>query len=92
MVGRPSRRSRRGRDAVRKCRKWLVGPPVGPGVVVSPTPEVQQWSVGPTGGPGVVRTPSRRSGSGRDALPEVREWSEALPEVRQWLGGFPEGP
>ena len=30
---------------------------------------------GPPGGPGVVRRLSRRSGYGREALPEVLEWS-----------------
>ena len=30
--------------------------------------------------------PSRRSQSGQEAIPKVREWSEALPEVREWSG------
>ena len=29
------------------------------------------------------------SGSGREALLDVREWSEALPDVREWLGDPP---
>ena len=40
---------------------------------------------GPPGGPGVVGKPSLRSGSGREALPEVLEWSRGPP-------GGPGGP
>ena len=29
------------------------------------------------------------SGSGRDALPEVREWSGYLEDLREWLGSPP---
>ena len=32
------------------------------------------------------------SGSGLEALPDVREWSGALPDVRQWSGGPPGCP
>ena len=42
-------------------------------------PEVREWSRGPLVGPVVVEKPSRRSGSGWEALPEVREWSEGPP-------------
>ena len=31
--------------------------------------------------------PSRMSESGREALPDVLEWSGGPPEVREWLGG-----
>ena len=37
----------------------------------------------------MVGRPFRRSGSGREALPEFRV---ALPEVREWSVGPPEGP
>ena len=73
MVGRPYCRSQRGWEALPEVRQWSVSPPKGPGVVDSLSPEVEQWSVGPPIGPGVVRRPSERFGSGREALPEVRE-------------------
>ena len=92
MVGRPSRRLRRGRGAVRKFQKWLVGHLGGPEVVVSPTLEIRQWSKGPPNGPKMVgklcrksksgRRPPRRSGSGREALSKVWECS----------GGYTGGP
>ena len=69
-------------------------------------PEFRVWSGSFSVGLGVVGRPSRRSGSGRKALAEVREGSEgppggpkvvgsgreALPEVRDWSGGPPGGP
>ena len=55
-----------------------------------------------TGCPGVIGKPSRISGSGREALPDdrewsgvypdVREWSEANKNVREWSGGPSESP
>ena len=42
---------------------------------------------GPYGYPGDVGRPSRMSGSGRKALPDVPEWWEALLVVRQLSGG-----
>ena len=39
----------------------------------------QEWLGGPHERPGVVRRISRRTGSGREALPEVQEWSGGLP-------------
>ena len=36
-------------------------------------PNVRKWSGGPPGCPGVVRSPSLKSGSGWEALPDVRE-------------------
>ena len=36
-------------------------------------PNVSEWSVGPPGCPGVVGRPTRKSGSGREDLPDVRE-------------------
>ena len=46
----------------------------------------------PPGGPEVVERPSRRSGSGRETLPKVQNWSETHPEVRKWSGDPPSGP
>ena len=36
---------------------------------------LQNWSGDPLGGPEVVGGPTRRSGSDRGILPEVRKWS-----------------
>ena len=36
-------------------------------------PDVWELSEGPPGCPGVVRSPSHMSGSGREALPDVRD-------------------
>ena len=62
-------------------------------------PEVREWSGGLPKGLEVVGRPSRRSGSGREALQEVQQverhtrtsesGQEALPEVREWSGGPP---
>ena len=41
-------------------------------------PEVQEWSEDPLVCQGVVERPSRRSGSYRKALLDVREWSGDL--------------
>ena len=43
-------------------------------------PEVWECLGRPLGYPGVVLKPSRMSGSGWDALSDVRECSEGLPE------------
>ena len=50
----------------------------------------------------MVGRPSRRSGSGRETLPEVQRYQETLPEsgtgretlpeVRKWLADPPGGP
>ena len=52
----------------------------------------RECSRGHPGGPAVVSRPSWGPGvvgSGRETLPEVREWWKALPEVWAWLGGPP---
>ena len=41
----------------------------------------------PSGCPGVVGWPSRMSGSGLDAFPNVPEWWETLLHVQQLSGG-----
>ena len=54
--------------------------------------DVREWSVGSLECPGVVGRPSRMSGSGRKALPNV--W-EPLSDVRECLEGpirCPGGP
>ena len=53
----------------------LRGPPGGTGAFL----EGQEWLRGPPGGPGMVGGPSRKVGSGREALPEGREWSGGPP-------------
>ena len=43
--------------------------------------DVREWPVGPPGCSEVVGKTSWMSGSGREALPNVREWWEALHDV-----------
>ena len=67
-----------GRLALPDVWEWLLGPPGCPGVVGSSSgcPGV----VGsPSGYPGVVVWLSRMSGSGREALSDVLEWSGGPP-------------
>ena len=67
------------REALSDVQEWSGGPPgCLEGLV-----DAQEWSGGPPGCPGVVEKPSwmyerpaRMSGSGWEALPNVREWSE----------------
>ena len=41
---------------------------------------VRKWSGDPTACPEVVGRPSRRSGSGRETLPQVQKWSGDSPD------------
>ena len=41
---------------------------------------------------GVVRKPSQQFGSGREAIPDVREWSGGPPEIRECLPITPGSP
>ena len=52
-------------------------------------PGVQEWSGGSPGCPGVVVRSSWKSGSGREALRDVRNGREDLPDVRNWSVGPP---
>ena len=59
-------------------------------------PILREWSVGPQGclggppkSPRLGRRPSHMSGSGREALPDVRGGREALPDVREWWKALP---
>ena len=52
-------------------------------------PDVQEWSGGPLRCPGVVGRLSRMTGSGREALLDVRDGRDALLDVRKWPGGPP---
>ena len=83
-VERPSRRSVRGWDILYEVREALA--------------EVREVSEHPPGDPGGVGIPSRRSGSGQKANPEVSEGLGhpleglgAIVEVREGSGGLPEG-
>ena len=49
-------------------------------------PDGREKSGCPPECPGVVGKPSRMSRSGREAHPNVREWSEDPPDVREWSG------
>ena len=53
--------------------------------------EDQKWSGDPLGGAEVVGIPSRRSGSGRETLPEVQKL-QTLPEVQKWSVDPLKGP
>ena len=48
--------------------------------------DVWEWSGGLPGCPRVVGRPSRKSESGRETIPDVREWLEAFLDVREWSG------
>ena len=55
-------------------------------------PNVWEWSGYSLGCPGVIKRPSRMSGSGREALPDVWGGREALTDVQERSGvspGFP---
>ena len=77
----PSRMPGSGRDALQVVQEWAEF-----------SPNVYGWSAGPPGCPGVVGRPyrtsgidvstSRMSGTGRETLLDVREWSVGRP-------GFP---
>ena len=56
--------SESGRKTLPNAWEWSKGYPECPGVVG-----------GPSGYPGVAKIPSRTSGSGREAIPDVLEWS-----------------
>ena len=60
--------SRSGRDVFPVVRQCSVA-----------VPDVWEWSGVPLGSPGVVRRPSRMSGSGREALADLRECSGGPP-------------
>ena len=46
-------------------------------------PDVRKWSGGTSGSLGVVGKLSQMLRSGREALPEVLEWSGVFPNVRE---------
>ena len=75
VVGTPSRLSGSGREALPNVREWSGCPPGCQGVVGVALPEVREWSGGLPGCSGVVGRTSRMSGSGREALPDVQEFS-----------------
>ena len=81
-VGRPTRRSKRGQQALPEVLEAL--------------PNVQDGSVGPPTGLGGVGRPFQRYRWGREALLEVpgalMEVQEATSEVRLGLGGSPASP
>ena len=48
--------------------------------------DVREWLGSTHGCPGEVKRPTRMSGRGQEAHPNVREWSKAFPDVREWSG------
>ena len=73
---------RSGREAFSDVRKRSGGPPVCQTVVEKLSPDVREWS-------GVVGRPTRTSGSGREAHPDIWEWLGGLPDFREWTRGHP---
>ena len=71
LVGRPSRMSRCGREALPDIRVWSGGPPGN-----------WELSGGHPGRPGGIERPSRKSESGRGASRKSGRGLEALPNVR----------
>ena len=61
--GRPSQILGSGREALTNAREWLGG-----------LPNVREWLKGYFDCPGVVERPSRMTGIGRVAFPDVQEW------------------
>ena len=98
MVERPSRRFKICTEALLKVwealpevRERLGGPSGGSGIpakVCKVYPKDREGQEGPLSGLKGVERPSRRSGKGREALPEV--W-EARPEVQDGSRGLPKG-
>ena len=111
LLGRPSRRFGTGRETFPEVWEWS-GDPSEVWNWSGDPPKVQNWSGDPPGGselvgrpPGVtelVWRPSRRAGTGRETLPEVRNWGreksgvspnvprgsqKALPEGWEGAGG-----
>ena len=80
VVGRPTRMSRSGREALLDVRKWSGGSPGCLGVVGRPPPDVHEWSEDATGCPGVVEYHYRMFGIGQETLPNGREWLRGSPK------------
>ena len=81
MVGRPSRRSRSGRETFLEVRKWSGDATRGPEMIGNPT-----------GRPEVVRRPTQRSESGREIPQRSGPGRETFPVVRDWAGDPPGAP
>ena len=101
VVGRPSLMSGSGRESNLNVQKWTGGPPGCPGVVErhcqmsGSVGKPSRMSGRTAGSAGVFRRPSRMSGSGRDTLSDVREWSvgpPGCPEVVGWPSRMCERP
>ena len=81
VVGRPSIMSGSGREALPNVREAIL-PDIREAIlpdIREALPDVQLLSEGPLKCPRVIGRSSRMSGSGWEALPDVREWSGGLP-------------
>ena len=78
MVGRPSWKSVSDQNEIPDAREWSVGPHVCLGVIKSPP-----------GSPLVVGMPSRMSANGQKASRKSASGRNAIPDVREWSGGPP---
>ena len=89
--------SENGRVALPDVWEWSGGHLGCPKMVGWPFLDAREWSGGlpkcpgafgrPHGYQEVVERPSQMSGSGRDALPDVRSCRESLTDVREVSGG-----
>ena len=85
MVGRPIQISGSGRKTLQHVQKWSGGPPKCPGVfgrpsLMSLSGRKPFWMFGSCREAlRISGRPSRLSGSGREALPDVQKWSGGPP-------------
>ena len=92
VIGRPTRMSRRGREALPDGREVLPDVRSGQdashmsGSVREAFPDVWEWSGGPPGCPGVVGMHSWMSRSGREAFPDVCKWLVRPPVCPRLVG------
>ena len=77
-VGRPSRQSGKGREALPRVREGSEGPPGGPAGLESPSRRSGRLS--------------QRSGNGQEGLPKVREALPRFGRGREGSRGHPGGP
>ena len=78
VVRRLTQMSESGQEVIPHFREWSVGPPGGQAVVGSSS-RIREWSGDPHGCQAGLGRPSQMSGSCREALTDVKEWSGGPP-------------